>query len=1205
MTTLDLIILAACAAGLWRGFQTGLIRQATSLIGYAIALIFALALMDQTGLLVAESLGLSARVAPVVGFVVVFVVLLILVSFLTNLLERALEAVSLSAVNRVAGGAVGVLKAALSRQRRADSADVSGLSRRSEPSRVAVLRTRQHARADGVEPGFRAEGHDRGRARDVPVRRRRHLRRSSRQHANRPTMTPVALRLNNFLSYGEAGDTSLQFDSFHVACLSGGNGQGKSALLDAITYAMWGMARKSSVIRKPDADLLRRGARDMWVELDFDIEGQRHRVKRSYTETASGKTSKSELNLFVWNADASAWRAMTGTNQRETQERIDSVVGLDYDTFTNSSFLLQGQSDAFTKRNPSERKEVLARILNLSRYDRLADKAGERAKAARKEAEFLERERERLNSELAAVPRLEEEQATMASRVAERTDLVAALEADAQQHVGTVEALRVRGAERDALTRDRETAQYRADRVAGDLADTKHSLGAADALIDQAAQIERDAAEYASAQTEQSRLAEKAAQASALDGKLSTLQREIDQLNSEHTRKVDNAASDLSRTTDRIADLTRALSSREETQRRVQQALAAQTERDRLLDLERKALDLDDRKRQAERTLEREHDRLATLVRQSEEAAAALVEQLEAGRSLERQLAEAKQGAAGQAELEAHLADVQQRGIEARDRKSEIDAQIESLNREVAALEQRRIAIRETQDATCPTCGTELTDQHRRHVDSELQAERSSVQGHIAERSDEAEVIGARIVELRERFKEAKARQQQAADAVLTVARLQEQQKSLTEKRARLDDLRAASREASEQLDANTYAPDARRLLDRVDHEQQELAFDPQRLTRAREAAAGLDQAQHRLAELDAQALQRDQLTEQKAALEQRHAELLAQTDQLLGDRPGEIERLKSERSELGYDPERARTVADTLRRLGGAPTRLDHLARARDVRPTLAERHERLQIEVREVTAQIAGYVERLASFGTLSADLASAEQALAEARKVVTQRRAELTESERRLAVTTAQLARLSEERKALAANREKARESDETTALYKHLRTAFGPKGIQSLIIEQTLPEIEDRANDLLAKLSDGTMSVRLETLRDKQGGGTAETLDITISDSTGAMRPYETFSGGEAFRVNFALRIALSQLLAERAGVQIRTLVIDEGFGTQDAQGIERLIQAINTVQDDFDKILVVTHLEEMKDAFPVRIQVQKLPGKGSTFQLVGV
>lgn len=113
MTTLDVIVLAACSVGLWRGYQTGLIGQATSLLGYAVALIFALALMDQTGVLVAQSIGLSARVAPVVGFVVVFVVFLILVSLATNLLEKALDAAQLSFVNRLAGGAVGVLKAAL------------------------------------------------------------------------------------------------------------------------------------------------------------------------------------------------------------------------------------------------------------------------------------------------------------------------------------------------------------------------------------------------------------------------------------------------------------------------------------------------------------------------------------------------------------------------------------------------------------------------------------------------------------------------------------------------------------------------------------------------------------------------------------------------------------------------------------------------------------------------------------------------------------------------------------------------------------------------------------------------------------------------------------------------------------------------------------------------------------------------------------
>jgi len=93
----------------------------------------------------------------------------------------------------------------------------------------------------------------------------------------------------------------------------------------------------------------------------------------------------------------------------------------------------------------------------------------------------------------------------------------------------------------------------------------------------------------------------------------------------------------------------------------------------------------------------------------------------------------------------------------------------------------------------------------------------------------------------------------------------------------------------------------------------------------------------------------------------------------------------------------------------------------------------------------------------------------------------------------------------------------------------------------------------------------------------------------------------FSGGEAFRINFAIRIALSKLLARRAGAPLPPLVIDEGFGTQDSTGIEKLKEAINSIQDDFDKILVITHIEELRDAFPTRINVIKT-AYGSTLEM---
>jgi exonuclease SbcC len=124
----------------------------------------------------------------------------------------------------------------------------------------------------------------------------------------------------------------------------------------------------------------------------------------------------------------------------------------------------------------------------------------------------------------------------------------------------------------------------------------------------------------------------------------------------------------------------------------------------------------------------------------------------------------------------------------------------------------------------------------------------------------------------------------------------------------------------------------------------------------------------------------------------------------------------------------------------------------------------------------------------------------------------------------------------------------------------------------------------------------MSVRFATqaaYKDRRREDLKETLDILISDGAGT-RDYEMFSGGEAFRVNFAIRLALSEVLSQRAGARLQTLVIDEGFGSQDAQGRQRLIEAINLVRQDFAKILVITHIDELKDAFPMRIEVEKTP-----------
>jgi exonuclease SbcC len=157
---------------------------------------------------------------------------------------------------------------------------------------------------------------------------------------------------------------------------------------------------------------------------------------------------------------------------------------------------------------------------------------------------------------------------------------------------------------------------------------------------------------------------------------------------------------------------------------------------------------------------------------------------------------------------------------------------------------------------------------------------------------------------------------------------------------------------------------------------------------------------------------------------------------------------------------------------------------------------------------------------------------------------------------------------------------------------LRLAFGKDGIPAMIIESAIPELESATNELLARMTDGRMHMRLVTQREKvSSSGTIETLDIEIADDLGT-RPYEMYSGGEAFRIDFAIRVALSRMLARRAGAHLRTLFIDEGFGTQDDDGRNKLVEAINAIQQEFELILVITHIDELRDAFPVHIMVEK-------------
>jgi exonuclease SbcC len=154
---------------------------------------------------------------------------------------------------------------------------------------------------------------------------------------------------------------------------------------------------------------------------------------------------------------------------------------------------------------------------------------------------------------------------------------------------------------------------------------------------------------------------------------------------------------------------------------------------------------------------------------------------------------------------------------------------------------------------------------------------------------------------------------------------------------------------------------------------------------------------------------------------------------------------------------------------------------------------------------------------------------------------------------------------------------------------------------LISEYAIPALEHETNQILTRMSDNQLYLAISTKTETPKGESRETIDLRVSDASG-IRPIEAYSGGEAFRISFALRIALSKLLTHRAGHRLETLIIDEGFGTQDAQGRERLVEAINSISDEFHTILVITHIQELRDLFPTQIAFKRT-ATGSSWEVV--
>lgn len=174
-------------------------------------------------------------------------------------------------------------------------------------------------------------------------------------------------------------------------------------------------------------------------------------------------------------------------------------------------------------------------------------------------------------------------------------------------------------------------------------------------------------------------------------------------------------------------------------------------------------------------------------------------------------------------------------------------------------------------------------------------------------------------------------------------------------------------------------------------------------------------------------------------------------------------------------------------------------------------------------------------------------------------------------------------------------------ESLRIHTELVFAFGKNGIQKDIISVNVPELEENANMLLAKFTKSSefsikfdLDPKTQSGKAKKQGG----LDIIVCRKGGLPRPLNMYSGGETVRIVFAILLSLSNLLTKRAGKRSQSLIIDERIAALDTEGINQFIEIVKYVSDKYKKILIVSHIQELNEAFPNVIFVNKSDTEGS-------
>ncbi|AFZ54491.1 AAA family ATPase [Cyanobacterium aponinum] len=1005
-------------------------------------------------------------------------------------------------------------------------------------------------------------------------------------------MIPRKLTLKNFLSYRHA---ELDFTGLHTACICGANGAGKSSLLEAITWVVWGKTRTAS-----DDDLIHLGERETRVDFEFIYDEQHYRIIRT-RQRKNGST----LDFQIINEQG--YKSIGGKGLRDTENKIKECLKIDYDTFTNSAYLRQGRADEFMLRSPSERRKILADLLKLDQYENLANEAKELARDFKIKAEEISRNLEENKEKL-------EEKQSFHIAIDETEKELAYFQKKQTVNQEELQTIQLLNNQRSSLKQRYDWQQNQVQTIAKKIqqlqqekADLEQEIKKITVTLSQEEDINTNYEQWQKLREEDEGLNIKFNQYQQFLEKKQTLEQSLQ-------KESNDLILAIQREKTKLENL---INQEKELEAIVNKTSNLEADLEKLNICRQKLSQLDEIQVQAN-TLLQQKQSLETEINREEAMLLARLKQLEnEENNIQTKLNQVPQIRQEFFTLETRLKEientknyqkrVQEKGEQRNlliqrylDNQSNLENQIKKLNEKLETLNQDH--------AVCPLCERELDDTHLEYVINKTQNEQQQI---VSQSSYyEIEIINCKreLDNLRKEY--AQLNQELALEDSLKqdYARLENQLDSIDDTYNQYELILEEKADLQNKLDTGNYAQDNQSKLREIIEQINNLNYSQENHALLRKEEANLRRVEFQQSRIKDAQNQLKKLAQQKPDLQTNIESLENRLENLRENSPLQLQlrQIEEEIKSLNYD----RTYHQNIRKQGQQlqPYQLLYgdLQQAKKQYPQLSTRQTQIETNLTQYNQEketgekeLNSLQEQLSSLTDYSQELAKLEQEASNCQENINR----LLTAKGRLEQSLTNLKDRENDVKEL---ENRLQETQKKYRIYQELTFAFGRRGIQSLMIENILPQLQDEANHILNSLTGSQLSVQFLTQKPKASRSKKsssqyiDTLEIIISDAQGT-RSYETYSGGEAFRINFAIRLALSRILAQRAGTRLQLLIVDEGFGTQDTDGCNRLIGALNAIASEFACILTVTHVNQFKEAFQTRIEVYKTQ-EGSKIKL---